>query len=154
MKNNIQGNLTQCLAQRRGIPPLPALFPLPSPPPTSTSGRGKISDIWISQVLAGVKRGAEGQITVKLKRDPSNSNSCCLVKITFSGSMAKFPRQVQPDLEEQPRHSRKALLHHAAPLFPGIGWTCGSPTLVWLRDTLVLTHWHLQSRKCHLIDLG
>ena len=78
------------------------------------------------------------------------SNSYYPFKSTFSCSMMKLPRP-GPCLEELSGCFIIALVPSDAPLFQGVGWTHGSPTLVWLIDTFVLTHWHLQSRQSHLL---
>lgn len=79
-------------------------------------------------------------------------NSCYSFKSTFSSSVIKPPRP-GPCLEEPPRCSIKASGPPGAPLFQGVGWTHCSPMLVWFINTLVLSHWHLQSRKSHLLRL-
>ena len=131
-----RGKLTQCLAQRRySRSPLPFPFPLFSL--TMHLERGK------SQVFECVKFS-------QVLTEELMSNSYYPFKSTFSFSMMKPPRP-GPCLEELSRCFIKALVPSDAPLFQGVGWTHGSPMLVWLIDTFVLTHWHLQSRQSHLL---
>ena len=131
-----RGKLTQCLAQRRySRSPLPFPFPLFSL--TMHLERGK------SQVFEFVKFS-------QVLTEELMSNCYYPFKSTFSCSMMKPPRP-GPCLEELSRCFIKALVPSDAPLFQGVGWTHGSPMLVWLIDTFVLTHWHLQSRQSHLL---
>lgn len=130
-----RGKLTQCLAQRRySRSPFP--FPLPLLSLTRHLEREK------SQVFEFVK-------FLQVLIEKLMSNSYYPFKSTFLVLWWSLLDQVHT--WKNFRCFIKALVPPAAPLFQGVGWTHGSPTLVWLTDTVVLTHWHLQSRKSHLL---
>lgn len=117
---------------RWGKPRVSASFPFALIFPWNTSGREKNSEFELVKFL-------------QVLGEELMDNSCYSFKSTFSSSVIKLLGQAHA------WYSVTASVPRASRLFQGAGWTHVLPTLVWLMGALVLTHWHLQSRKSHLL---
>lgn len=114
-----RGKLTQCLAQRR-YSRSPLSFPLPLFSLTRHLARGK------SQIFEFVKFL---QVWLRSWWAAPITSSRAHFLVLWWGLLD------QVHASKNSRGFIKALVPPAAPLFQGVGWAHGSPTLVWLTDS-------------------